>query len=146
MKIEKFGQFIEEGIVKKQIPDKSRATFLIKESERRLNSLNEKIEKIRIKDENANDYVENCYDILMVLVRAKMLTEGYNASGFDAHKAEVAYLTVLGFSEADIQFADQMRVFRNGMLYYGKRLDKTYAEKTIEFTKKIYAELMKTFR
>ena len=57
-----------------------------------------------------------------------MLLEGYNASGLGAHEAEVSYLRVLGFSENDVQFADQLRFFRNGMLYYGTMLDKEYAK------------------
>jgi len=77
----------------------------------------------------------------MELIRAKMLLEGYNASGFGAHEAEVSYLRVLGFNEKDVQFADQLRFFRNGMLYYGTILDKEYAERVIEFTKKTYAKL-----
>ena len=70
-----------------------------------------------------------------------MLLEGYNASGLGAHEAEVSYLRVLGFSENDVQFADQLRFFRNGMLYYGTMLDKAYAEKVLEFTRSIYPKL-----
>ena len=77
----------------------------------------------------------------MELIRAKMLLEGYNASGFGAHEAEVSYLRVLGFNENDVQFADQLRFFRNGMLYYGTILDKEYAEKVVAFTKGAYAKL-----
>ncbi|HLC46736.1 MAG TPA: hypothetical protein VJI75_03255 [Candidatus Nanoarchaeia archaeon] len=40
-----------------------------------------------------------------------------------------------------MQFADQLRFFRNGMLYYGTMLDEDYAEKVIEFTKRTYAQL-----
>ena len=79
----------------------------------------------------------------MELIRAKMLLEGYNASGQGAHEAEVSYLRVLGFSEKDVQFADQMRFFRNGMLYYGKILDKEYAEKVVDFVKQTYPKLIK---
>lgn len=31
--------------------------------------------------------------------------------------------------------------FRNGILYYGTRLDEEYAKKVVEFTKKIYPKL-----
>ena len=77
----------------------------------------------------------------MEIIRAKMLLDGYSASGFDAHKAEIMYLKNLGFEEKDVLFADKMRYFRNGMLYYGTILDKEYAEKVIEFTKKSYLKL-----
>jgi len=139
--IRRFDEFIKENIVKKQSIDASRAEFLIKESENSHNNLMEKMQKIRLNDSNANDFVKSCYDILMELIRAKMLLEGYNASGHGAHEAEVSYLRVLGFKEKDVQFADQIRFFRNGMLYYGKILDSEYAEKVIEFTEKLYPKL-----
>ena len=139
--IRKFDEFIKDNVVKKQSADKSRAEFLIKESENSYNNLLEKILKIKLNDANANDFIKSCYDILMELIRARMFLAGYNASGFGAHEAEVSYMRVLGFDEKDVQFADQIRFFRNGMLYYGTILDKPYAEKVIYFTKRIYSEL-----
>jgi len=70
-----------------------------------------------------------------------MLLDGYNASGFGAHEAEVAYLRILGYSETEIQFVDRLRYFRNGMLYYGTILDQEYAQIVIKFTKKNYNQL-----
>ena len=139
--IRNFDEFIKENIVKKQKIDKSRAEFLIKESEKEYNNLLKMVEGFKVDDDNANMFVKSCYDILMELIRAKMLLEGYNAFGFGAHEAEVSYMRILGFDEKDVQFADQIRFFRNGMLYYGTQLDKIYAEKVLEFTKKIYAKL-----
>ena len=139
--IRPFDYFVKENIVKKQNPDKSRAEFLIKEAESRYANLHEKITKIRLRDDNANDFINSCYDILMELIRANMLLKGYNASGQGAHEAEVSYLRVLGFKETEVQFADQLRYFRNGILYYGTRLDKEYAEKVIAFIKKKHVEL-----
>jgi len=108
--IKKFDEFIESGIVKKQSPNSSRAEFLIKESGRSYFSLLEQIDKIGISEENANNYLKDCYDLLMELIRAKMLLDGYNASGFGAHEAEVSYLRNMGFKEAEVQFADQMEL------------------------------------
>jgi len=141
--IKDFQEFIKEFVIKKQSPDKSRAEFLVKESEQSYIYLLELIDKIGVNDNNANNYVKNCYDMLMELVRAKMLLEGYNASGYYAHEAEVSFLRVLGFKEKDVQFADQMRFFRNSMLYYGTIIDKEYAEKVIIFTKENYSKLKK---
>lgn len=134
-------EFIKEKIVKAQSPDRSRAGFLIEESENSYNNLLEMIKKLELSDSNANIFVKLCYDLLMELIRAKMLLDGYNASGFGAHEAEVSYMRILGFDEKDVQFADQMRYFRNGMLYYGTMLDKEYADKVVEFTKRIYKKL-----
>ncbi len=144
--IKNFEEFIKEKIVKKQGIDKSRAEYLIKEAENSYNNLLEKIQKIGLNDSNANDFVKSCYDILMEIIRAKMHLEGYNASGFGAHEAEVSFMRVLGFNENDVQFTDQIRFFRNGMLYYGTILDKEYAEKVIEFTKKNYPQLKQTIK
>ena len=139
--VKQFDEFIRMGIVKRQAPDKSRSRFLIMEAEQGYDYLLKLIKNMGIGNHNANDYVKNCYDILMELTRAKMLLEGLNASGFKAHEAEVSYWRNMQFKEQDIQFLDQIRFFRNGMLYYGTILDKEYAEKVIEFTKKNYQKL-----
>jgi len=140
-RIKNFEEYLKGGVVKKQAINKSRSEFLIKESERSYNFLMGLIKKIEISNENANDIVKICYDILTELVRAKMLLHGLNTSGYSAHEVEVSYMRVLNFNEAEIQFADQMRFFRNGMLYYGTILDKEYAEKVLEFTKRNYLKL-----
>ena len=139
--IKSFDEFVKEGIVKKQGADKSRVEFLIKESENSYKFLMSVLEKIGVNDKNANDIIKDCYDIIMELIRAKMLLEGYNASGAGAHEAEVSYMKILGFDEKSVQFADQIRYFRNGMLYYGTILDKEYAEKVFEFLNKIRKKL-----
>lgn len=144
--IRKFEEFVKENIVKKQSIDRSRAEFLIKESENSYNNLLEMINKIELDDKNANTFVKSCYDILMELIRAKMLLEGYNASGFGAHEAKVSYMRILNFDEKDVQFADQIRFFRNGMLYYGTAIDKIYAEKVIGFTERVYTKLKKMLK
>ena len=136
-----FEEYVQNGIVRRGIINKERAKSLLAEAERKMLSLKEKLEKIGIRNENANDYVEYCYDIIMHLVRAKLYLDGYSASGQGAHEAEVSYLKLLGFVEKDIQFADGLRYFRNGILYYGTSLDAEYAEKVIEFTKRVYPTL-----
>ncbi len=149
--IKSFDEFINQGIVKKQTPDRSRAKFLIKESEQNYSFLLELLQKFEINDKNANNIIKSCYDILMEMIRAKMLSEGYNATGQGAHEAEVSYMRTIGFAEKDVQFADQLRFFRNGMLYYGTILDKEYAQRVLElrvleFTKNNYPKLKQMIR
>lgn len=139
--VKHFEEYRREGIIKQVNKNKERSRSLVIESERKMLSLKERLEKLGIKNENANDYVEYCYDIIMHLVRAKLQLEGYLASGQGAHEAEISYMRILGFTENDVQFADQIRFFRNGILYYGTQLDKAYAEKVIEFTKRLYSKL-----
>ena len=136
-----FEDFVKEGVVKRITVNKERAKSLISEADRKTNSLKEQLEKIGIKGENANDYIEYCYNVIMNLIRAKLFLKGYSASGQGAHEAEVSYLRELGFTEKDVQFADQLRYFRNGILYYGTSLDKEYADKVLEFTKRVYRRL-----
>lgn len=79
----------------------------------------------------------------MYLIRAKLYNEGYNASGFGAHEAEVSYMRILGFDERDVQFTGELRYFRKGILYYGTQLDMNYAKIVIDFTNRIYLKLKK---
>lgn len=144
--IKKFEEFVKSNIARKQSPDKSRSEFLVSEAERSYNSLHEMIKKLEVSDAYANNYIKESHDILMELIRAKMLIDGYNASGFGAHEAEISYLRLLGFSENDVQFADQLRFFRNGMMYYGTRLDKEYALKVIKFLEIIYPKLRRILK
>ncbi len=139
--VKSFEEFIKEGVVKRISPDKQRAENLFVESERKYLLLQKTIENMSIDDNNANDYVEYCYNIVLFLIRAKMLEQGYTSSGQGAHEAEVAFTRNLGFSGSEVQFLDQLRYFRNGILYYGKRLDQEYAEKIIEFTKRTYNKI-----
>lgn len=142
--IKRFEEFVKTGIVKKQTPDLSRAKFLKEESKKSYAFLQKKINLLGINSETANDIVKSCYDILMETIRSKMLKEGYNASGYGAHEAEVSYLRTLNFNEKEVQFANQMRYFRNGMLYYGTALDEEYAKKVIEFTSRIFTKIKDT--
>lgn len=135
--IKPFEQFIQDSTARTSTPDIQRAMSLLSESERKLRSLDEMQDKIGIKDDNANDFVEYCYDILIFLLRAKMCCEGFASSGHSAHEAEVSYMQQLGFDEKDVRFMNQLRYFRNGILYYGKRFDDVYAKKAIDYTKRI---------
>ena len=139
--VKNFSEYVEEGAVKKQYADLSRAKFLAKESEKSYSFILKIIKSIGINDDNANSIIKLSYDTIMELIRAEMLTHGYNAIGLGAHQTEVAYMREIGFSENDVQFADQLRYFRNAMMYYGKILDKEYAEKVLEFTHKAYPKI-----
>jgi hypothetical protein len=139
--VKKFEEFLEEGIAKKQAPDASRARFLAQESEKSHAFLKKIICDYGITDENANTVIRLCYDIIMEMIRAIMLKKGFNSSGQGAHEAEVSFMRNLGFAEIDIQFVDQLRYFRNGIVYYGKVPDAEYAIKVSAFLEKAYPKL-----
>lgn len=141
MSTESFDRFLKTGTIKKQGPDISRAESLISESKNRYVFLREIIKKIGLNEQNTNYIVESVYDILIELIRAKMLIGGFRASGHSAHTAEVSYMEIIGFSEEDRETMDRLRYFRNGIKYYGRKLPLEYAEKTINFLEKTYAKL-----
>ncbi len=136
-----FNEFVKKGIMRKKTPDFSRASSLIEEAERRKNFLTEISNKIEMSDENANYFIENVYDIVMELIRAKLFMDGFKSSGEWAHEAEVSYLRNLQLSEADVRFMNNLRYFRNGIKYYGKTFDKQSAERVLSFLNKIYPNL-----
>ena len=139
--MKEFKEFVEKNIIKKQTPNKSRARDLYEESERKYKSLNRIIENIGLLEENANDIIEYCYDILISLIRAKLYLEGFKSSGEGSHEAEISYLLELNFSETKTRFMDELRYFRNGIKYYGKRFDTEYAKKVIHFMESIIQKL-----
>jgi hypothetical protein len=139
--MKEFNEFVKRGIIKKQEPNKTRAKDLIEESERKNKSLSLIIEKIGVIKENANDIIEYCYDIILSLLRAKLLLEGFSSSGAHAHEAEISYLKSLGFLEADIESIDELRYIRNRIKYYGKRNNLEYAEKILKLKDKTINKL-----
>ena len=96
-----------------------------------------------VSDKSANYIIKNAYDIIMSLIRARMLSQGFSSSGEGSHEAEVSFLRIIGCNELDVEFADKLRYFRNSILYYGKRLDKEYAEKVLIFLEKMIIQLKK---
>lgn len=142
MKLPKeFQYYLGKGIIRKSSKDKSRAEFLKKESEISLKGLKERIRVMGINDLNSNSIIKDCYDIVMEMIRAKLLLEGYASSGSYAHEAEISYLKKLEFPESQISFLNELRYFRNSVTYYGKILDIEYAQKVFTFLKKIMPRL-----
>jgi len=138
-----FKEFLELGVIRKRTSDSLRADSLLKEAEKRKKFIDEMSSKIGLTDKNANYFVENSYDALIELIRAKLIVEGFRASGEGAHEAEISYMKDLEFSDKDIKFMNDLRYYRNGILYYGKDFDANYASKVLVFLKEIYPKLVK---
>jgi|SRR3989338_4906723 len=136
-----FSVYVKKGTIKISGVNKPRANFLINESQKTCNGLKKRLDVMGIDEDNANSIVKDCYDVVMELVRARLLLDGYNPSGLFAHEAEVSYLDNMGFKERDILFLNDMRYFRNSVTYYGKILTVDYAEKVAEFTIRVYPVL-----
>ncbi len=137
-----FEEFLEEGIIKRQRQDQSRAQSLIEEAQSRKTFLKEITTKIGINETNANYFVETSYDIIMELIRAKLQIDGYKSNGAYAHEAEISYLKKLGMPDSKIRIINELRYFRNSINYYGKKIDATYAKKITEFIEQEYEHLL----
>ena len=136
-----FEEFLDKGIVRRRKPDIARAKSLDQEAKRRKYFLGEMLNKIGLTDKNANYFIENSYDVLMELIRAKLFSDGFSSSGEGAHEAEVSYLLKISFSERQARFMNNLRFFRNGILYYGKNFDAEYAKKVLGFLDEMYPKL-----
>lgn len=139
--VRNFEEFIRMRVVKSQGVDSSRINFLVNESEKAFDFLEDMINVFGVIDKNAGIIIRSCYDSIMEIIRAVMLKNGFNARGDKAHMAEVSYLREVGFSENDVQFADSLRHARNGIMYYGNNLGEKYARRVFEFLQKIYPKL-----
>ncbi len=91
-KIKSFDDYLKKGIAKKCKPDQVRAKNIVEEAERDLVFFKQIKQKIPLDDANANNFITQAYNIIIEFIRARMLIDGYKASGPAAHEAEVAYM------------------------------------------------------
>lgn len=137
--MKEFKEYLIEGLVVKQRPNVNRAKSLIEEAMQKKSFLDITIKLIPKDKWNPNVICEQCYDILMELIRAKMFAKGYNSN---SHEAEVSYLQILEFNDTDTKIMNELRYYRNGTKYYGTILNIEYAEKILAFLKKHYKKLL----
>ena len=79
--VKMFSEYLKEGIVTKRMPDMTRAKSLMKESEKSYNFLKIVVEKVQVDDSNSNNIIKNAYDVVMELIRARMIAGGFSSSG-----------------------------------------------------------------
>jgi len=137
--MKKFQEYIKEGIVRKRTPNRQRAISLMEESDKKKAFLDISMKSIPKDKMSSNFIADYCYDIIMELLRAKMVLEGLNAG--NSHEAEVSYMLMLGFTEEDAKTMDELRYYRNGIKYYGTILDMEYALKALQFMQKVSPRL-----
>ena len=138
-----FEEYVKQGIIRKCLINKNRAEFLVNEAQKSIVGLYERVDIIGINENNANSVIKDCYDILMELIRAKLLLTGYSSAGQFAHEADVSYLQKAGFPDSEVSSLNDLRYFRNSVTYYGKILSMEYAKQVVDFTKKMYPKLKK---
>ena len=140
-RLERFATYRERGVVRIRSPDPNLARDLAFESERKYASLEECRCVIGIKDSNANDFIESSYDVLLFAIRSHLSARGYSTSGVGAHEAEVSFARELGIEEDDVRFLDELRGYRNRMLYSGVRFDATYAKEVYAFMERVRSHM-----
>ena len=141
-----FKEYLEVGIVRKRSLNINRAENLIKNSKGRKDLLDRVLLKVEIKESDANYIIEQVYDILIELIRAKLFLDGFEASGNNAHEAEVSYLKELNFLDEEISLMNELRTFRNGVKYYGKQYTLEQSELSIKFLNSILPKLKKILK
>lgn len=134
-----FEQYLSLKIIRKVKENLERAKSLIAEAEKKRLFMLRVIQQLSFQETEPNFIIDNCYDILIELIRALLFSAGYNSR--NSHEAEVSYMHHLGFTESEVSFMDELRYFRNGIKYYGKILEREYAQKVLEFHNKIYPQL-----
>ena len=139
--LDRFEEFIAKGIVNNARQDMERAFALGNEARGKKEFLSKIMKAMPLEDISPNFIVESCYDILIEMLRARLLTQGFKSES--SHEGEVAYMRNLGFPEADTRFMNELRYFRNGIKYYGKIFNHEYAIKVLEFMEKAYDLLAK---
>ena len=72
---------------------------------------------------------ETYYEIIKELATAVLLSEGFKATGENAHKDLMDYLSnYREFSEDEVILLNDLRIKRNKSSYEGKEIDKSYLE------------------
>ncbi len=134
-----FEQYLNLKIVRKVKENPERAKSLIAEAEKKRQFMLRVIQQLSFQETEPNFIIDNCYDILIELIRALLFFTGYHSQ--NSHEAEVSYMRNLGFPESEVLFMDELRYFRNGIKYYGKILEKEYAQKVLEFHNTLHPQL-----
>ena len=143
MNLRTFEEYINVGMIKRITPNKARALSLVAESQKKKQFMELVLSKIEAKQVNQNFIIDSCYDIIIELIRAKMIMEGFSSE--KSHEAEISYMKKLKFQEKDIAFMNELRYYRNGIKYYGKIMGEEYANKVLEFMKENYNQIKQQF-
>lgn len=136
-----FEFYIKKGTIRKVSVDEYKAKSLVEDSTNKRDFLSKIMKKMSVDEINANFVVEQMYDIVMQIIRSKLILEGYKASGEGAHMVEVSYLRKLGFNEEEVIFVNNLRFFRNEIKYEGRKFELDYAIRVLNLVDKIILKL-----
>ena len=115
-------------------PDKAKAKSLIATARARI----EFITKIKLEESNANFVFENYYSSLLEVMHAIVLIKGFKVEN---HVCLGHYLRDILKEEKLFRMFDDARSKRNGLIYYGQRMDFGTAKDIIEKVKGLLSKL-----
>ena len=96
---------------------------------------------MEVNDDNAEHIVQDCYDVIRLLIETKLARDGFKSY---SHEATISFLLKFPeFNEQEIEFLDMLRRTRNGIKYYGKESNENEAKITLDFTFKFIPKLNK---
>ncbi len=131
-----FDIFIQEGYVKKQIPDMNLSDSLVKDSAKRMGYATSSI----LTEESAKYIYENIYESLREAADAILFIKGFKSF---SHEATISFLQRFKeVSYSEIAQLDRMRIKRNGMKYYGKLCPMDDAREAVEFADRLLKKII----
>lgn len=136
MKISSWNECREENNALTVTPDKAKTRSLKETALERIKFFKENI----IKEENANFIFEGYYASAIELLHAIVLLEGFKV---DNHICLGYYLRDILKKEELFRTFDDCRYKRNSLVYYGKKMDFTIAQETINKMKALIEQLEK---
>jgi len=128
--MKEFNDFLEQGIVKKVTSNYSLIKSIYNDALKRI----EFYKKLKLSEESYKFILENIYDSLRELADAILIKDGYKSY---SHEASIIYLKKYGFSMAEINDFDRLRILRNNSKYYGKNVDLEDVKFSFELVEKL---------
>ena len=120
--------------------------FPVSKDVKRANSLKE-MALDRLKDvkniQKPYKIIEEDYEIIKELITALMYADGFKTL---SHKSLILYLQnkyKKEFSEKELILIDKLRVLRNDIMYYGKKVDSSFLTNNKEGVKLVIDKLLK---
>ena len=133
--IKPFEEYIKEGEVEKQLPDKNEAQALMAKAERRLAYVKER----PVQEQNADLIFEDTYDVMREASQALMSATGYKPL---THEVVVAYLRDKErLDQSIVEKFDSYRKLRNRSQYSAQKINALKAQEAIAFATELFALL-----
>lgn len=132
--MENWKECLEENFVLKISPDKAKAKSLIETANGRVDY----VKNIILNESNANYIFEDYYSSILEYLHALVILDGYKVIN---HLCLGYYLKEILKKEGLFRIFDDLRFKRNGLVYYGKRMEFEVSLDAINKCKKLIREL-----